>query len=158
MTELLEVFLDGQADANPSPFTQDREYISKNFLRDGRARYAIKKLKPDLFNRGPENYLSGVVDLAIEVKYLALIQHPHIIMMRAVCDVDYCSEQFFVVLDRLFDTLGDRIQVWSKELKSMSGLKSIKDVGGGKKEEHLGQRLVVMYDICSALNFLHSNK
>ena len=53
---------------------QDRDFIASHIYRDNCARYAIKKLSPTLFRKPAGTFLSGVVDLAMEVKYLAVIQ------------------------------------------------------------------------------------
>jgi hypothetical protein len=53
---------------------QDRDFIASHLYRDNCARYAIKKLAPTLFRKPAGTFLSGVVDLAMEVKYLAVIQ------------------------------------------------------------------------------------
>jgi hypothetical protein len=52
-----------------------REFMRKHYLRYGSARYAIKKLKPDL---GVVHKARGAVDLAIEIKFLSTIWHPNI--------------------------------------------------------------------------------
>ncbi len=52
-----------------------REFMSKNYLRHGSARYAIKQLKSDL---GVVDRARGAVDLAIEIKFLTTIWHPNI--------------------------------------------------------------------------------
>ena len=64
----------------------------------------------------------------------------------------------FIVLDRLYDTLGCRIGSWTKDAKKFSkGLfASLKH----KKElEWLwNERLLAMYDIARAMKYLHSNE
>jgi len=52
-----------------------REFMSKNYLRVGSARYAIKKLKSEL---GAVDQTRGALDLAIEIKYLSTLWHPNI--------------------------------------------------------------------------------
>lgn len=162
VTEVLDIVLlkNKKEDTLPSNGfirIQNRSYIAKNHQREDQARYAIKMLSKDLFSQGEDRFLAGIVDLAIEVKYLAIIQHPHIIKMRAIADVNPCSEQFFIMLDRLYDTLAQRMVGWKKENRRMSGLRSVKDLKGKKKEEELAKRMVVAYDICSALSFMHKN-
>ena len=146
-------------------FIQDRSFIAKNHQRDGHARYAIKMLSKSTLAGKKTNvasdhkrFIAGVVDLAMEVKYLSIIQHPHIIKMRGIAQTHPCSGSFFIILDRLYDTLSERMKGWKKQQKRMSGLGSILDLKGSKKEQALGQRLVVAYNICSALHFLHQNK
>jgi hypothetical protein len=54
----------------------------------------------------------------MEVKFLAVLRHNHIIKMRALADVPYTSKDFFIVMDRLSETLDDRIEkVWKKDAK-----------------------------------------
>lgn len=52
-----------------------RDFMSKNYLRNGSARYAIKSLRPDL---SVVDRARGALDLAIEIKYLTTIWHPNI--------------------------------------------------------------------------------
>jgi len=162
VTELCDVILLRDEEPQSGSYSsfskiQDRPYIAKNHQRDGQARYALKKISKELTRQGSDSFLAGVVDLAVEVKYLAIIQHPHIIKMRAISNAHPCSSDFFIMLDRLYDTLSDRIKGWKKEKRRTSGLGSLKDIKGKKKEEELGKRMVVAYDICSALNFMHKN-
>lgn len=55
---------------------QDRKYMSKNFLRNGKdARYAIKTLSSSLL-KDPERFVAGVIDLELETKFLSILRHP----------------------------------------------------------------------------------
>ena len=146
-----------QPSSNENEFftvTQDREFISNNFIRDGKHRYALKKLTPRLFeDTDPQHFVCGVIDLAMEVKFLSILRHPNIIKMRAMADVGTCSKDFFIVLDRLDLTLGEQVKLWKKEMPSGFGPNVRK-----RKEEFFCERLIVGYDICSALSYLHKHK
>jgi hypothetical protein len=52
-----------------------REFMSQHYNRNGSARYAIKKLRPDLDEL---DRVRGAVDLAIEITMLSTIWHPNI--------------------------------------------------------------------------------
>ena len=55
---------------------QDRDFMHQYFLRDGKDyRYAIKVLKDEAFQDVP-TFINGVVDLAIEARFLSVIRHP----------------------------------------------------------------------------------
>lgn len=55
---------------------QDRDFMHAHFLRKGKDyRYAIKKLKEDA-TKDVQTYINGIVDLAIEARFLAVIRHP----------------------------------------------------------------------------------
>jgi hypothetical protein len=135
--------------------SQDREFISDNFIREGKHRYAIKKLTPGLYSSSgdPQHFVCGVIDLAMEVKFLSVLRHPNIIKMRARATVDHCSKDFFILLDRLDMTLGKKISVWKKEMPYGFGAVIKK-----RKQEFFCERLMVWHDICSAISHLHENK
>lgn len=138
-----------------SPFVglQNKRFISERFIRQGKARYAIKKVTDGAYKKGdPHFFVSSTIDLAMEVKFLAVLRHNHIIKMRALADVPYTSKDFFIVMDRLSETLDDRIEkVWTKAAKKRLVPKE-------EKEELLCDRLAVAFDICSALDFMHQRK
>jgi serine/threonine protein kinase len=161
VTELKAVTLkskDKEVCRNAPNLLQNRDYIASHVYRDGQARYAVKKVTATLYKKDQGSFLSGVVDLAMEAKYLALIQHPHIIKMRAVACTHFCSESFFIVLDRLYETLTDRITVWKEDVKKLSGLGKMMDFSGDKKGVKMAKRLSIAYDLCSALDHIHQNR
>ncbi|CAB9498046.1 expressed unknown protein [Seminavis robusta] len=72
---------------------QDRHYevatakrqIASRVMRSGKARYAIKKLNPALSEL---DRTRGMIDMALEIKYLSVLWHPNIVKMRGVCTGD----------------------------------------------------------------------
>ena len=58
--------------------------MRKNNLRYGSARYAVKRLQPNL---GQVDQARGAVDLAIEIKFLSTIWHPNISKCESVGDM-----------------------------------------------------------------------
>jgi hypothetical protein len=59
-----------------SDLLQDRDFMQTHFLRKGKEyRYAIKKLRDDAIN-DVQSYINGIVDLALEARFLAVIRHP----------------------------------------------------------------------------------
>jgi len=108
----------------------------------------------------------GVVDLAIEVRFLCNLLHPNIIKLRGVADCDDpCSVNFFVILDGLNETLKSRISRWKKSLKYTSGNRaslvgffsgSRRQDSNSQKMRLLEKRLVAAYDLSAAIAYLHS--
>ena len=96
----------------------DREYMEKHCARENEgkndkdARYAIKRVKRSL--TGSER-TKGIIDLAVESQLLKGISHPNIIKMRAASSSDILSQDFFIILDRLYSTLEERIDMWIEE-------------------------------------------
>jgi len=142
-------------DFAPGNVSQDRNYIISRYRRGKDARYAIKKLSDDI-DHDPHHYVAGVIDLAIESRFLAVVRHPNIIKMRATANTSPYERDFFVVLDRLYDTLTDRLKTWKGQKKKTSGVTKFRDISGSKKKKSWLERLIVSYDISAALRFLHS--
>jgi serine/threonine protein kinase len=155
--------IEGKANSIHVPFRnsrdviQDRNYISLNYLRNNEARYAIKSLSPSLMN-DPERFVAGIIDLVIETKFLSIIRHPNIVKMRAISSFSPFSIGYFIVLDRLYDTMTVRLQAWKNKKRKISGSAKVRDLRGEKKKELWVDRLIVSYDLCMALKYLHDNR
>jgi hypothetical protein len=138
--------------------TDSRVFIATHCLRDtGDCRYAIKSLRWDVVNN-PDRALMGVCDLVIETKFLSGLEHPHLIKIRGISDSDPFSENYFLVLDRLYDTLEKRILQWKARdhnLKSLVGRMMIRDRGGIERMELYLLRLERAYDLSAAVGYLH---
>ena len=60
-----------------------------------------------------------VSDLALEAEFLASLNHPHIMKLRGVAfdgtsGFETGPTGYFLIIDRLFETLTDRIKRWKK--------------------------------------------
>lgn len=133
----------------------DRKLIAKHCMRGGKARYAFKMLHSS-YHSNPKQHFNGIIDLAVEARFLAFVRHPHIVRMRAMSLGDPYKSGFFIILDRLYDTLAVRTRTWAAEKKRNKKL--IRKFRGGTEANNLlwNSRLIVMYDIASALSYLHS--
>ena len=152
----LHLFISQRPTHNKAPTTQQNALICTEQQRKGKdARYAIKQLSEEVLS-DPNRFVAGVIDLAIESRFLAVVKHPNIIKMRATSDSNPYKHGYFVVLDRLYDTLSTRFGVWKKAKGKVGGLGKLKDMKGKKKEELWIERLLVAYDLAAALRYLHS--
>lgn len=137
---------------------QDRKFIARRCLRQGKhPRYAIKMLSDECLE-DPERFVGGVIDLAVECKFLSVIRHPNIIKMRGFSDGIPYDRGFFVILDRLYNTLTMQIAEWKKKVDGTKGIGKLMDMKGKKKAKAWLDRLVVVYDLSTALEYLHSQK
>jgi len=133
----------------------DRSFIKSHCLRNGDARYAIKRLKREA-KEDLGTYLRGAVDLAVEARFLAVVHHPHIIRMRAIADCDPYDGSFFIILDRLYCTLDERMEIWRvKQRRHNVG--SMVTFGRNRSGSNklLLTRLVAAYQIAKALSYFH---
>ena len=132
-----------------------RAFMAKHVLRDGDARYAIKRLKPDLSEKNKE---AAVMDLAIEAKFLAVISHPNIVKMRGVASTDSLRCDYFIVMDRLRGTLDERIGDWAEQEKKLGGsCCGFLGADKGRLKEIRLERMTALYDISKAMGYLHEN-
>ena len=135
---------------------------------NGDCRYAVKFLREDV-RASPEKYAIGTTDLVLEGMFLASLSHPNIIKVRgfplggvmSLCDE--CSPNingYFLVLDRLYNTLADQIyKVWGNdhvvEVKKKFGF-LISKTNMRDRDRNLAVRLKVAFDMSAALVYLHS--
>lgn len=132
-----------------------REMMDKRCLRRGVTRFALKRLHDDL---SEVEKARAMIDLAVEAKYLSVVWHPNIVKMRGVAAGDYLHQDFFIIMDRLFGTLDQRVNAWRKVLQQNSG----KCCGFGKNNDVftqvLKERMIVAYDLAVAFMYLHENR
>ena len=136
----------------------------------GDCRYAVKQLREELLD-DKKAFNLALQDIINETNILAKIRHPNIVKLRAFGRAgnvgSFASANddgagggcrpcgYFIVLDRLYDTLSRRISVWSKRKEKAE--KSVLWSSGIEKMRELWmERVVVAFDIASALNYLHS--
>jgi serine/threonine protein kinase len=119
--------------------------------------YVMKTLRTDL---PEEEYVKGIVDLAIEAEFLAVLSHPNIISMRAMANSDPHESRFFVILDRLVTTLDRKFNYWRKEVGDNIGVWFGPFGYCCSKEQNLYkiwlERMTSARDIANAMYYLHS--
>jgi len=121
------------------------------------SRYVVKMLRNDL----PEDeYTKGVLDLAVEARFLKRLSHPHIVQMIATANSDPLESRFFVVLEMLGLTLEDKIGNWRKDLhKAMTiwcGPFGYCCANNAILNKSWIERIVVSRSIASAIEYLHT--
>jgi hypothetical protein len=146
-----------------------RELLINHHKRgNGDCRYAVKFLKEDV-RASPDTYAIGTTDLVLEGMFLASLSHPNIIKVRGFPPggaMSLCDERrpnvngYFLVLDRLYKTLGDQIYtVWGKDhvidVKKRFGFVKSKMMTRDRDRD-LAVRLKVALDMSAALMYLHS--
>lgn len=143
---------------NDDVVLQDRKFIAMNYTRQGGngTRYVIKTPITNLDD--PVSFVSGIIDIAMEARFLAFLRHPHIIKMRAISNVEFCQDKYFIMLDRLYDTLNDRLITWKNRKKKTNGLHIIRDRKVNEKKELWKERILVAQNVCSALAYLHHHR
>jgi serine/threonine protein kinase len=139
--------------------TESRKFIADHCRRArGDARYAVKTLNPEII-ANHERLYQGLADMATETRVLSSIEHPNIIKLRGVASGTIFQPDYFVVLDRLYDTLGTRLKLWERKQSRYSGITGKwTDRKGNKKTQFFEQRVVAAYDLSSAVTYLHGRR
>jgi len=132
-----------------------RQHMAQHVRRNGDARYAVKRLHRDLSDL---ERTRGMIDMAIEAKFLSAVWHPNIVKMRGIASGPSLSTEFFIVMDRLYGTLADKIQEWRNSQSKLKG--NIFGMGSDKSRmrELLLQRTIVAYDLAAAFWYMHEKK
>jgi len=140
--------------------------------------YAIKHLRRQLI-QDPARFERAALDLVLETQLLMVMDHPHIIALRGWSQpgvkglLSGRPSGYFIILDRLAETLEDRILTWREALqkyqsKFRNSGKRPRMFGGNnhkaKQQEKnalkfqnlLGERLLVAHQVASALEYMHS--
>jgi len=121
-------------------------------------RYVIKTVATGTVDK--VTYMKGCVDIAMECKFLASLDHRNIIGLVATSKTRPCTPGYFIIIERMDETLGMRIKAWmdrDRQHKSVVGL-----MGGRKRQarrelELYREQIAAAYDIAEALYYLHSN-
>lgn len=146
---------DDSDDGNKKETVLDLQYrMSQNVHRDGRPRYAIKRLKDNLSEKVR---MDAVVDLACEAEFMKRISHSNIVRLRAVVGEPGTLE-YALVLDRLTQTLQEKMLKWKIRVKECRGKWGIFGRDKEKLDRMLTERLLVSFDIARALQHLHKRK
>lgn len=120
------------------------------------SRFVLKTLRTDLHE---DEYTKGVVDLAIEAEFLSVLQHPNIIAMRAIANSDPHDSRFFVVLERLNQTLDRRFNYWRGVVGENTGywfpVIGYCCANTNALHQVWKERISTALDIAKAVQFLH---
>lgn len=138
------------------------EVLSRPSVRKERRTYAMKCLRPQI-RSDARAFMLGVEDLVRETGMLASLDHPHVIKLhgRAGCGSSSSSvngggglrlsDGYFILLDRLVDTLDDRVRSWGRSAGVSGG-----GSGNGSGAPPALRQVRTARDVASALAYLHS--
>ena len=152
--------LDGSLHSNlnldgSKSYKYTREYVaqrSKKGRRQG-GRFVLKAVNKDV---DKITYMKGNVDIAMEAKFLAVLSHPNIIDLVGMSKSRPCTPGYFLILEKMTETLSSRIKTWMDRDRMCKGI--VGQFSGGKKKEAdlYHERIAASYDIANGLNYLHS--
>jgi len=134
---------------------QDKRFIADNYKRNGdTARYAIKSISPDV-KKNPKKFRIAAMDMAVETYFLSVLNHKNIIKMRGVGQGDMFDGDYFLILDRLYDILSDKLDKWVMLSKKYDTVFGKIRKGKTKKKMLFIERLNVALSLAEAMMYLH---
>jgi Protein kinase domain len=113
------------------------------------------------------SFCNGAADLIIEAKLLASLEHRNIVTLHGIAAAGASGFKsgveggFFLIVDRLAGTLGDKIKEWRNEERSREDKMMSSNVQNRQKELqkndyfHFMERMEIAHDLSSALSYLH---
>jgi serine/threonine protein kinase len=146
---------------------ESRKFIAEHCYRKNGEdpRYAIKQLQPNI-----KTLFQGILDLNAETRFLSsLPHHSNIIKLRALSQGNPFDPDYFIVIDRLYDTLEERLQKWKLRRSKGWKMRYLKRRFSLENRNQKAQRtqtqraqlyhdrLWVAYDLSSALAHLHEH-
>lgn len=121
--------------------------------------FVLKTLRKDL---PEEEYIKGIIDLAIEAEFLKELRHANVISMKAMANSDPHESGFFVIMERLEVTLDKKFDLWRKIVGDNMGYWMGPFGYCCTKAKYLYQswmeRITITRDIGNAIYYLHSNR
>lgn len=127
--------------------------------------FAVKFIQQK-WNHDAQGFHDAASDMATERDILATLHHPHIVKIRGWAmngsnAFHYYGpkqhEGYFLIMDRVEETLEDRLNKWKLRSKHFDNLmmNNLMDPTGRKKQEFLVERLRAAHDLASALEYVH---
>ena len=165
--EIKSFYLDKNLPENASARdVETRKYMSgrAKYRSTKKCTYALKHLRPNLIDAyKPCQWAQFACDLVQEAEFLAALQHPNIIKLRGVSYLGSSGfhqgpKGYFLIIDRLNETLEQRIVKWKKSTKRRSVDFFKSDATCGAMDAMLSQQLEILLQIAAALVYLHEKK
>jgi serine/threonine protein kinase len=125
-----------------------------------RCRFAVKQIRKDLY---PKKKIEAAKDLAREARLLSHLEHPNIIRLRATVGQPG-DEDFMLMLDRLGTSLSEQVTQWQQQVDGTNGGAlgigfpwnlSSSSHRKGMERDILSDRLLALYDVARAMQYLH---
>mmetsp|Transcript_12548 Transcript_12548/g.27730 ORF Transcript_12548/g.27730 Transcript_12548/m.27730 type:complete len:220 (+) Transcript_12548:239-898(+) len=116
--------------------------------------FAIKRLRTDLEQT---EMIQAKLDLSVEMKLLALMDHPNIIKVWGISKRESLHDANFLILDRLYGTLSQEIRSW-RETERKIAFNRISWSKKKKMRKHWRDKLRAAFEISKAMKYLHEKK
>ena len=133
-----------------------REILARRVWSRKGNKYVLKEIERSLLQTDRVTFLKGMIDLALEVKFLGALNHPHAIKLRGLSSKNPANDMsYFVILEHLEETLSKRLNAWMQQKRATRGLTGILTGVRLRSRTLLTERILVAYDVADVMNYLH---
>lgn len=134
------------AQCTPQEQTLRERYVANVLGNDGFSRFCIKQLQERMI-QSPKDFQCAASDLAVEAAFMSALDHDNILSLRGLPTnglkawEDGQHDSYFIIVDRLHETLEGRIQDWQSS-----------------KAPSVTERAEFALQLATALRYLHANR
>ena len=149
------------------PSLEEQQNVQDLIARGEHGELAIKHLRQDLME-STLKFEEAAADLIVEAKYLAALDHPNIIKLRAVAKGGASAfesgqhDSFFLVIDKLHRTFKEKILEWQflddDSSMLMLSSKHCDAISISHDRELLLEKIDLGHQIAKALAYLHEHR
>jgi serine/threonine protein kinase len=122
-------------------------------LFDKSKKYAVKRLDAECMDK--IMFLKGVVGLAMEAKFLAALNHVNVIKLYGVSTDGPFADNFFLLLERMDETLTKRIKKWMDIERQCQGITGVFTGSKRKLKEVRSEQMLSAFEIAKGTSHLH---
>jgi len=143
------------ANLNIDDDVESRNIMKENYyngMRKGEE-YVVKRLS-NTVKSNASLFQRGIIDLTVETKILSAISHPNIIKLRGFDKQALFRPSYFIMLERLYFTLNDKMEEWNNGKKIRKRISRVFVRNSVKKM--LIEKLEIAASLSSALAYLHT--
>ena len=123
---------------------------------DRSRKYVVKRLDTESMDK--INFLKGAVDLAMEARFLAALSHMNVIKLYGVSTDGPFADNFFLVLERVDETLTKRIKKWMDIDRQCKGITGVFTGSKRKLRELTSEQMLSAFEIAKGTSHLHEKK
>jgi len=136
-------------------FREEAQIVDTNGVRpiDKSKKYVVKRFWTQ--NTDKITFLKGTVDLAMEARFLAALNHTNVIKIYGVSVDGPFAEGFFLVLERMDETLTKRIKKWADIDRQCKGITGVFGSSKRKLKELEMERMLSAFEIAKGTDHLH---
>ena len=141
-----------------SSSSSDNDERKRSIITD-KCKYGTSYVMKKINNHDNGKIDRSIKGLLLEIKFLSKLDHPNIMKLSGTSINNY-NEGSFLIMERLGSSLEDKLEMWKNtESNIMVRIRhTLFDLKGKKKRNLMLQKYLVMYQLSSAMEYLHQNK